>query len=134
MDKDWVDWIKEERENQGLSVLDLARKADISRQALYDYENRKRKNPELKILQNISIALGYPQNHLLEIAGIVESKDLTPLEIKLIEDLYNRITNPENRKLAENFLRLLIEQEQKQNDQVVSRGKPNEPIEGIEAA
>lgn len=67
----WVDWMVKEREKQGLSQADLARKTGLTRTAISDYEKRQRANPSVNALLKISVALGYPPEHLPRIAGIL---------------------------------------------------------------
>lgn len=80
----WVEWIISEREKQGLSQAELARKAGLTRQTINDYESHRRANPDTKVLVKISKALGYPPEHLQRIVGILPPDKSTSDEIKQI--------------------------------------------------
>jgi transcriptional regulator with XRE-family HTH domain len=73
-DKDqfaWVEWLIKEREEQGLSQADLARKTGLTRTTISDYERRQRANPDIEALWKISTALGYPDDFLPRLAGLL---------------------------------------------------------------
>lgn len=76
----WVEWVIEERQKKDWSQSDLARKADVTRQTINDYESRRRANPDEQILMRISTALGYPPVYLPRLAG------LYPADIEIDED------------------------------------------------
>ena len=80
----WVEWMVAEREKREWSQSDLARKADITRQTVNDYESRRRANPDEQILMRISTALGYPPVYLPRLAGIYPAE---PNIDEQIEDL-----------------------------------------------
>ena len=90
----WVEWIVQERGKKEWSQADLARKAEITRQTVNDYESRRRANPDEQILMRISRALGYPPVHLPRIAGIYpaepEIDESTEQIIHESEDLENQ--------------------------------------------
>lgn len=70
----WVDWMVAEREKQGMSQADLARKSKLTRTTISDYEKRIRPFPNVTALSRISEALGYPPNHLPKLAGLIEAE------------------------------------------------------------
>ena len=80
----WVEWLKNEREKQDLSQAELARRAKLTRAAISDYENRKRPNPEIHALVNISTALGYPPEYLPRVAGLLPPEMEIDAEIEQI--------------------------------------------------
>ena len=67
----WVDWMIAEREKREMTQADLARASGLTRSAISDYENRQRANPDIKALASVSIALGYPAEHLKRMAGLL---------------------------------------------------------------
>ncbi len=80
----WVEWMIAERQRREWSQADLARKADVTRQTINDYESRRRANPDPRILSRISEVLGFPPEHLPRMAGLLPpSVEMNP-EIKQI--------------------------------------------------
>lgn len=67
----WVDWMVQEREKKGWSQADLARKAQLTRTTISDYEKRIRPHPDVRALTRISEALGYPGDLLPRIARLI---------------------------------------------------------------
>ena len=55
--------LKEARIFRGMSIAQLAEKANIKRQTISTYENRPDANPELKIITAISDILNFPRNY-----------------------------------------------------------------------
>lgn len=68
--------IKKYRKILKLSQEDLAKKSNLSRNAIYNYENNKRQ-PSIDILNKIALALGITVNDLLEES---ESKNYVELD------------------------------------------------------
>ena len=58
--------IRQMREQQGLSQLALAKKADVAQGYISSLEAGEKKNPSIAILRKIAKALGVPVTELLE--------------------------------------------------------------------
>ena len=80
----WVEWMVKEREKQDMSQAELARKSGLSRTAISDYERRQRPYPEMDALVRISLALGYPADHLPRIVGLLPAQNGISEEIRQI--------------------------------------------------
>lgn len=63
------DFVKEKREELGMSKAALAKKAGISSSEMFRIESGKRKESSTKILFSIADALGVPQEEILKEAG-----------------------------------------------------------------
>ncbi len=84
MDTDFPRWLQQERESRDWSQSDLARHANISRQAVSDYENRKRKYYDESVLTKIARAFKLPPDLVFEKAGLLPPKlELSPIKRKL---------------------------------------------------
>lgn len=111
----WADWITEQREKKGWSQSQLAREAEMNRQVVNDYENRRRTNPDTEYLAKISVALGYPPEHLPRLA-----KKLPPLpeeeeDQELFNHLYQSLKTAAARKQAIEYMKFLAVQEEQGN-------------------
>jgi len=116
MNKDlfqWVDWMVREREKQDLSQADLARKTGLTRTAISDYEKRQRANPSIKALVKISVALGYPPEHLPRLAGLLPPEPSKDTTFNRIETLYQTLDEPSSKDRALEYLEFLTQQEKK---------------------
>ena len=111
----WVDWIVAEREREGWTQADLARKAKVTRQTINDYESRRRVNPDEKILSRISIAFGYPDDHLPRIAGLLPQRPDEDEGQKQLDHLYHTLKEQSSKNSAVDFLRHLVELEEKKH-------------------
>lgn len=84
MDNDFPRWLEKEREAREWSQSDLASHANVSRQAISDYENRKRKYYDDEVLVKIARALKLPPDLVFEKAGKLPPKsELSPIKRKL---------------------------------------------------
>lgn len=102
----WVDWMVDEREKQGMSQADLARKTGLTRTTISDYEKRVRPNPSIDALMKISGALGYPAEHLPRVAGILPAVTEISEEITQITHEAEQLSkDDQNEVLA--FIRML---------------------------
>ncbi len=72
--------IKKYRKEKGLTQTELAIKSDLSKNAIYNYENNKRV-PNIDILNKIASALQIQINQLL-------GDNIEPVYIEGIESLY----------------------------------------------
>jgi transcriptional regulator with XRE-family HTH domain len=95
----WVEWIIAEREKQGLTQSELARKSGLTRQTINDYESRRRPNPDSKVLVKLSVGLGYPADHLQRIVGILPPDTTTSDEVKQIIEEIKGLTTEEQQEL-----------------------------------
>lgn len=120
-DFEWADWIRIEREKQGLSMAQLGKKAKVSRQVIYLYESYQRKNPDPVILTKISSSLGYPPTVIFQKAGILPTGQDMNAEMEIVNSLFEQLKDPENKKRAQDYLRFLLTQEEQD-----ARGKQHE--------
>ena len=67
------DFIKKHRTERGLSRNALAQKAGISHTEIHRIETGERKEPSLKTLIALAVALDIPQEEVLKVAGYVPS-------------------------------------------------------------
>lgn len=96
---DWVDWLIAEREKQDITQADLAKKSDLSRVAISDYERRQRPNPDVKALVKISRALGYPAEHLPRIAGLLPPAEVWEDDIEAIAHEANQLNDQDRQEV-----------------------------------
>ena len=69
------DFIKKHRTERGLSRNALAQKAGISHTEIHRIETGERKEPSLKTLIALAVALDIPQEEVLKVAGYAPSGD-----------------------------------------------------------
>ncbi len=69
------DFIKARRTELGLSRNALAQKAGISHTEIHRIEIGERKEPSLKTLTTLAVALGISQEEMLRVAGYAPSED-----------------------------------------------------------
>lgn len=119
----WADWLRAEREKQGLSIAELAKRAGTVRQVIYDYEMHKRSKPDAEILSSVSVSLGYSSRYLLIKAGILPADPENDEDLTKINELYNRLKDPESKKRAEDYLKLLLTQEEEKGN-ITNVAKP----------
>ena len=112
-----------------MSQSELARIANVSRQAIFAYESHARINPQVEILSAISLALGYSSRHLPVMAGKIPPEPTLDEELEKINELYNKLKDPESKKRAEDYLKLLLSQEVEKGKFNVSKShvKPAKP-------
>lgn len=116
MDKDtfiWVDWIVTNRKSVGWSQAELARRVDTTRQTINDYEERRRTQPDVLILSRISMAFGYPPEHLPRLANKLPSEPPKDETLYRIEHLYHTLKEPSSKNRALEYLEFLTQQEKK---------------------
>lgn len=103
----WVDWMIAERERREWTQADLARKAGTTRQTINGYESRRRADPDVEILGNISKALGYSALHLPRLAGLIPAEAGTDSEIEDIIEALGDFSKREKQELLAyiNFLK-----------------------------
>lgn len=94
MDITFRDWIIEELEKQGWSQSVLARKAGISRQAVSDYINQRRK-PDNEALKGIAHAFRLPQETVFRAAGILPNHPGTDEDFEELKHLFNQMSDEE---------------------------------------
>src|SRR5215211_2482273 len=106
----WVDWMIAEREKQGISQAQLAKKASLTRTTISDYEKRIRPYPNVGALSRISEALGYPPNHLPKIAGLIEAE---PEYDEWVEKTSHKLQqlSPRLRDIADRLIDSLVDDE-----------------------
>lgn len=109
----WVEWIISERIKKGWSQSELARKAKTTRQTINDYESHRRVEPDPEILGRISLALGYPADHLVRIARVLPPIPQTDETLYRINHLYHTLREDANKAKALEFLEFLQQQEEK---------------------
>jgi transcriptional regulator with XRE-family HTH domain len=114
MDIAFRDWLIGELEKRDWSQSVLARKAGISRQAVSDYVNQRRR-PDIEALQNIAHAFHLPQETVFRIAGILPSQPGKDEDFEELKHLFSQMTEEEQ----EEFLatgRLKIELRNKRGE------------------
>lgn len=90
--------IKKYRKMLKLSQEDLAKKSNLSRNAIYNYENNKRQ-PSIDILNKIALALGITVNDLLE-----ESESKNYVELDYLSEYIKTLGYEIDGDLAEGYL------------------------------
>ena len=119
----WVEWMKAERIKKQWSQTDLANEAHTTRQTINDYESKRRTKPDEKILGRISVALGYPADHLLRIARMLPPEPVKDETLYRIEHLYHTLKEDNNKTRALEFLEFLSQQEGKNDDRKGKKSK-----------
>lgn len=71
MDIDFARWLEQERKVRGWSPSELSRHADVSRQTISDYENRKRRYYDEAILVKLARAFKLPPETVFRAAGLL---------------------------------------------------------------
>ncbi len=72
--KTFGEWLREQMDLRDLSQADVARRADLSRQAISDYVNGNRTNPDSDALNGIARALKLPPEEVHRAAGKLPPK------------------------------------------------------------
>ncbi len=65
---EFSEFLRKERERRGLGINQLARLTGLNPATISKLENKKRKNPDLRVIKKLSNALEIPLLTLLEIA------------------------------------------------------------------
>lgn len=72
MDKtNFSDWLTDEMEKREWTQSDLAHKADVNRQVIWSYINRKRVKPDEDVLSAIAKAFKMPPETVFRAAGLL---------------------------------------------------------------
>jgi transcriptional regulator with XRE-family HTH domain len=71
VDTNFSEWLLSEISRREWSGADLARRSSLTRQAVNNYLNGTRRNPDENALQAIAHAFGYPPEVLFRAAGIL---------------------------------------------------------------
>ena len=102
---------------------DLATRTGLSRQAISDYVNGKRRHYEPEALVSIAVALNLPAEEVFRIAGLLptNNKNLDEL-FERIRYLYSTLEDPANRMKVLEFLEFLHMKEQRE-DYLSSKNK-----------
>jgi transcriptional regulator with XRE-family HTH domain len=110
-----------ERERQGMSQADLARKSGLTRTTISDYEKRIRARPAVEALVAIATALGYPADHLVRMARQIPAEpEYDPWVEKTSHKLQQ--LSPRLRDIADRLIDSLIKEEEKETKK--SKTKP----------
>ena len=74
-DQDYSTWIVKTRTKRGWNSVELANHSDLTNNAIWQYETRKRAHrPDPAALARIALALDYPPEVLWQLAGIPTDK------------------------------------------------------------
>lgn len=104
----WVDWMIAERQKQGMTQADLARKTGLTRTTISDYEKRIRPNPAMDSLVRISVALGFSPDYLPRLAGeLPTDPDSDPWVDQMTYKM--KKIRPNLRDVAERFINSMLE-------------------------
>jgi transcriptional regulator with XRE-family HTH domain len=108
----WVDWMIAEREKREWSQAQLGRKVGVSRQTINDYESRRRKTPDEKILSKISVVFGRSDDFLPRLAHLLPPAVETD---QWVNDMNYKmkLIAPSLRDIAETFINSLVEDTEK---------------------
>jgi transcriptional regulator with XRE-family HTH domain len=109
----WVEWIVSERLKKEWSQSELARRAHTTRQTINDYESGRRTEPDPEILGRISLALGYPADHLVRLIKYLPPEPTQDSTLYRINHLYHTLKDQSNKSRALEFLEFLSQQEEK---------------------
>lgn len=106
MDTAFSDWLVDEIEKREWSQSKLAKKANISRQAISDYINQRRK-PDNEALRSIARALGISEQKAFYIAGEMTYQPGTDEDFEELKHLFSQMTEAEQEEfLAQGRLKL----------------------------
>jgi transcriptional regulator with XRE-family HTH domain len=90
------EFIKNRRNELGISRNALAKQAGISHTEVHRIETNERKQPSLKVLCALADALSVPQEELLKVAGYGPSDD-----ISAVERVFPGLRTPKQRETVE---------------------------------
>jgi transcriptional regulator with XRE-family HTH domain len=125
---DFPAWLTLERENREWSQSDLSRHANISRQVISDYENRKRKYYDEAILKKIAHAFKLPPEAVFRAAGILPQQTPENEIVEQINHLAKELPADEQQGILEFVkLRHRIAEQRKENETRRPRNKPTIP-------
>ncbi len=106
MDIIFSDWLLEELAEREWTQSRLARKADISRQAISDYINQRRK-PDNEALRNIARAFEIPEETVFRVAGELPTRPDTDEDFEELKRLFDQMTDEEQEEfLAQGRLKI----------------------------
>jgi transcriptional regulator with XRE-family HTH domain len=109
----WVEWIIAERIAHEWSQSELARRAKTTRQTINDYEARRRTEPDPEILGRISLALGFPADHLVRLVKYLPPEPNQDNTLYKINHLYHTLKDQASKARALEYLEFLSQQEEK---------------------
>lgn len=109
---DFSDWLNREMENRGWSQSELAKRAGLSRQAISDYINRKRKKPDENSLEGLAHAFQIPLEVIYRASGILPQPAEWTSDRAEWEGSFDMLT-PEDRAELLEIARLKIERKKR---------------------
>lgn len=124
---DFPVWLVQELEKRNWIQSTLATHAGLSRQAISDYVNGKRKNYESDALVSIARAFGLPPDEVFRAAGIFPPKpstdSLTDEGIHILQQLEGEYKDEALRQLR---LRLQVQEERGKSNVGKRKARPSE--------
>lgn len=113
MNTDFPSWLLQELEKRGWLQAELARRASLSRQAISDYINGKRRNYNSGALVSIAKAFDLPPGVVFRAAGIMPPDLEQDEALERIDYLYDSLKNPANKRRALEFFEYLKNQDER---------------------
>lgn len=110
MDKDFAEWLTGEMEKREWTQSDLAHKAEVNRQVIWTYVNRKRTKPDEDVLTAIAKAFKMPPETVFRAAGLLPPGSNTATEE--ISHIYTKL-NSGNREDLLDYARLRLEKQER---------------------
>jgi transcriptional regulator with XRE-family HTH domain len=113
MDTNFSEWLAKEMEKREWTQSDLARKADINRQVISTYINRKRAKPDEEVLSAIARAFKMPPETVFRAAGLLPPDSGSDSSTEEITHIYNELNNG-NREDLLDYARLRLQKQERE--------------------
>lgn len=99
MDNNFAEWLVFEINKREWSQSDLARSSGLSRQAISDYVNRKRNNPDENALKAIAHAFKLPPETIFRAAGVLPPKLNLSITVEKANHLLSQLPEGEQEEI-----------------------------------
>lgn len=109
MTDELVDWVERERQKQGWSIRDLARRASLGHATVGHVLNRYRQ-PGRRFCQGMARAFKVPTEFVYRLAGFLPPEPENDEQLNLALWLFNRLS-PDERQRMLKWMRMLADEQ-----------------------